>query len=364
MIERHFTENLDPDLVADKYVKLDKLGEGTYAVVYKGQDRSTNQLVAIKKIKLGQFKDGLDMSAIREIKFLRELEHEHIIQLLDVYASVKSKNINLVLEYLESDLELIIKDKRLVFMTSDIKSWMVMTLRGLEHIHRCWMLHRDLKPNNLLISPGTGLLKIADFGLARFYGDPPAADNPMTIQVVTRWYRSPELLFGAKQYGSAVDMWSVGCIFAELMLRTPFLAGESDIGQLNVIFQALGTPIEKDWPGMKQLPDYIEYTEYQKTPLKRIFTAAPNSALDLLSQMLHFDPNKRITAKQALEHVYFSEMPHPTVPDKLPRISTADAQMAEIMKVEDQQKLMDIPKLKLKVKPPAPKKQRTTAVKK
>jgi cyclin-dependent kinase 7 len=149
-----------------------------------------------------------------------------------------------VLEYLESDLEMIIKAKECLFTAADIKSWMLMTLRGLDHCHRCWILHRDLKPNNLLLS-ANGELKLADFGLARFFGEPL---GNMSTQVVTRWYRSPELLFGAKDYGTGVDMWAVGCIFAELMLRTPFLVADSDVDQLTTIFRALGTPSLSDWP--------------------------------------------------------------------------------------------------------------------
>ena len=137
-----------------------------------------------------------------------------------------------------------------------------------------------------------GVLKIADFGLARDYGMPNVA---MTSQVVTRWYRPPELLFGAKYYTAAVDIWSAGCIFAELMLRTPYLPGDSDMGQLNTIFRALGTPTMEDWPGMTFLPDYMKFPVYMKPPLKQLFSAATDDALSLLQKMLIFDPSKRIT---------------------------------------------------------------------
>ncbi|RKP24823.1 kinase-like domain-containing protein, partial [Syncephalis pseudoplumigaleata] len=226
-----------------RYRKERKLGEGTYAVVYEGKsptELATSRQVAIKKIKVRQQKDGLDVSALREIKALQELRHPHILELLDVYAH--KGNLNLVLEYLDSDLEQIIKDRSIVFTAANIKSWMLMTLRGIEHCHRNWIVHRDMKPNNLLLS-SSGQLKIADFGLARDYADLNAAGR-MTSQVVTLWYRAPELLFGARDYASAVDMWSVGCIFAELMLRTPYLPGDSEMQQLDLIFKALGTPTE------------------------------------------------------------------------------------------------------------------------
>ncbi|KAI7908060.1 kinase-like domain-containing protein [Cokeromyces recurvatus] len=296
-----------------KYVKDAKVGEGTYAVVYRGTCVQTGQKVAIKKIKMGQFKDGLDLTAIREVKYLQELRHPNVIELIDVFSH--KTNLNLVLEYLESDLEQVIKDKSILFMPADIKSWMLMMLRGLDHCHRHFILHRDMKPNNLLITDN-GVLKIADFGLARDWGDP---GRQMTSQVVTRWYRSPELLFGAKEYSYAVDIWAVGCIFAELMLRTPYVAGDSDMDQLTKIFHALGTPTEVDWPGMSTLPGYMPFKQFPKVPLRQYFTAAGTDALSLLEQMLVFDPNRRWTAEECLGHSYFRNLPLPTPPEKLPQ---------------------------------------------
>ncbi|EGF77844.1 hypothetical protein BATDEDRAFT_13581 [Batrachochytrium dendrobatidis JAM81] len=319
------------------YEKEKKVGEGTYAVVYQGWAIPNTALdkrkVAIKKIKIGQFKDGLDMSAIREVKLLKELHHVNIVELIDVFAH--KTNLNLVLEFLDADLEMIIKNKNVVFSAGDIKSWMLMMLRGLFHCHRNFILHRDLKPNNLLLS-STGQLKIADFGLAREFGDPTRA---MTSQAVTRWYRAPDLLLGAKQYGTAVDMWSVGCIFAELMLRTPYFAAETDIGQLQTIFRALGTPTEEDWPGLKSLPDYHEFAMHPKTALSVLFTAASNDTLDLLQRMIIYDPLKRITSEQALDHVYFRNLPRPTDPSRLPKDTNGQTQQNtaadELIKAEE-----------------------------
>ncbi|KAH6569628.1 hypothetical protein BASA50_002198 [Batrachochytrium salamandrivorans] len=327
------------------YEKERKVGEGTYAVVYQGwaipavsqsellqtqrpiggarKKEPEKRKVAIKKIKVGQFKDGLDMSAIREVKLLKELRHPNIVELIDVFAH--KTNLNLVLEFLDADLEMIIKNKNVVFSAGDIKSWMLMILRGLFHCHRSFILHRDLKPNNLLLS-SNGQLKLADFGLAREFGDP---SRVMTCQVVTRWYRAPELLLGARQYGTAVDMWSVGCIFAELMLRTPYFAAETDIGQLQIIFRALGTPTEEDWPGLKSLPDYHEFVIHPKTPLSILFTAASNDTLDLLQRMIIFDPLKRVSAEQALDHAYFRNLPRPTDPSRLPRDTLGQTQQHE-----------------------------------
>ncbi|KAG5517818.1 hypothetical protein PMAC_000272 [Pneumocystis sp. 'macacae'] len=305
---------MDVDNKAKLYTKDKKVGEGTYAIVYLGRQLSTNRKVAIKKIKIGQLKEGLDISAIREVKFLREIKHENIIELIDVFSS--KKNLNLILEFLISDLEIIIKDKSLVFSSSDIKSWLLMTLRGLHYLHSYFILHRDLKPNNLLID-ANGVLKIADFGLARDFGNPYVN---MTSQVVTRWYRSPELLFGAKSYGTGVDIWSIGCIFAELMLRTPYLPGNTDVDQLDTIFRALGTPTDEDWPGMRQLPDFVEFKQYPKPAHQRdLFTAASEEELHLLEWLLLFDPLKRPSAKQALKSKYFSTLPRPTHPSQLPK---------------------------------------------
>ncbi|KND00881.1 CMGC/CDK/CDK7 protein kinase [Spizellomyces punctatus DAOM BR117] len=281
------------------FIKDKKVGEGTYATVYLGW------AVPIRKEKVAE-RLAHDHTGERE-RLAKDKK------LIDVFSH--KTNLNLVLEYLDADLEMVIKNKTVVFSAADVKSWMLMTLRGLYHCHRNFILHRDLKPNNLLLA-SDGQLKLADFGMARDYGDP---HKKMTSVVVTRWYRAPELLLGATRYGYAIDMWAVGCIFAELMLRTPFMAGDSDIGQLQIIFKALGTPTEQDWPGMKELDGYFEFQQYPKPPLRSILTAASPDALNLLEQFLLFDPLKRITAEDALKHFYFRNLPRPTPPHKLPR---------------------------------------------
>ncbi|KAK9464548.1 kinase-like domain-containing protein [Lipomyces arxii] len=319
----------------DGYTKERKVGEGTYAVVYLGRQVSTSRVVAIKKIKVGQFKDGLDMSAIREIKFLSELRHPNVIELIDVFASSgTSRSLNLVLEYLPADLEMIIKDRSIVFTAADVKSWMRMTFAGLYHCHRHGVLHRDLKPNNLLLSP-TGQLKLADFGLAR---QQPGPYDVMTPTVVTRWYRAPELLLGSKIYTRKVDVWAVGVIFAELMLRTPYLPGQTDLDQLDLTFRALGTPTEQTWPGVSLLPDYFYDTNSTSTvdagkksgiypapsrdEMRARFLAASEFALDLLCQMTTLDPSKRIDTRDAMLSQYFKELPRPTPPESLPKLRT------------------------------------------
>ncbi|CAB0031957.1 unnamed protein product [Trichogramma brassicae] len=298
-----------------RYEKIDFLGEGQFATVYKAKDSLTEKIVAVKKIKVGsraEAKDGINRTALREIKLLQEIRHENIIGLLDVFGY--KSNVSLVFDFMDTDLEVIIRDINIVLTSANIKCYMIQTLQGLEFLHCNWILHRDLKPNNLLIS-SEGVLKIGDFGLAKFFGSP---NRINTNQVVTRWYRAPELLFGARLYGTGIDMWAVGCILAELLLRVPFLPGESDLDQLTKIFQTLGTPTEETWPGLSQLPDYIAFKSFPAIPLKDIFTAAGDDLLDLLANLLNINPLERCTCDEALQMPYFSNNPPPTVKSKLP----------------------------------------------
>ncbi|KAE8723992.1 Cyclin-dependent kinase D-1 [Hibiscus syriacus] len=307
------TETDPSKKVADRYLKREVLGEGTYGVVYKAIDTKTGQTVAIKKIRLGKQKEGVNFTALREIKLLKELKDPNIIELTDAFPH--KGNLHLVFEFMETDLEAVIRDRNIFLSPADIKSYIQMTLKGLAFCHKKWVLHRDMKPNNLLIG-SNGQLKLADFGLARIFGSP---DRRFTHQVFARWYRAPELLFGTKQYGAGVDVWAAACIFAELLLRRPFLQGTSDIDQLGKIFAAFGTPTYSQWPDMIYLPDYVEYQYVPAPPLRSLFPMASDDALDLLSKMFTYDPKARITTQQALEHRYFSSAPLPTDPAKLPR---------------------------------------------
>ncbi|EEB16003.1 mitogen-activated protein kinase ERK-A, putative [Pediculus humanus corporis] len=298
-----------------RYEKIEFLGEGQFATVYKAKDVETDAIVAVKKIKIGsraEAKDGINRTALREIKILQELKHPNIIGLLDVFGH--RSNVSLVFDFMDTDLEIIVKDTNIVLTPANVKAYILMTLQGLEYMHNNWFLHRDLKPNNLLVN-SEGILKLGDFGLAKFFGSP---NRIYTHQVVTRWYRSPELLFGARIYGVGVDMWAVGCILAELLLRVPFLQGESDLDQLTKIFQVLGTPTEETWPGMKGLPDFIQFKPSVGTSLRDIFTAATNDLLELLSKLMAMCPSHRCTATEALQMEYFRNKPYPTPGSQLP----------------------------------------------
>ena len=277
--------------------------------------------MAIKKIKVNtEYRDGLSMDAIREVKYLQELSHPNIIALHSVFSS-KNQNLNLVLEYLPlGDLEMLIKDVDGVrYGTADVKAWMGMLGRAVWFCHENFVLHRDIKPNNLLIA-ADGEVKLADFGLARSFSDPYRA---MTHQVITRWYRPPELLFGARHYSGAVDVWSMGLVFAELVIRTPFVAGNSDVHQLELICQAIGTPTEDNWPGVSKLPSYVPFETTQPVRgrdfyLSTFGTAGP-VGVDLLMSMLTLDPRKRSTAKQVLQHNWWASEPTPTKKADLPK---------------------------------------------
>jgi len=300
-----------------RYEKIDFLGEGQFATVYKARDKLSEEgrIVAVKKIKLGsraEAKDGINRTALREIKLLQEVKHKNIIELVDVFGH--KSNVSIVMDFMDTDLEIIIKDPSIVLTPANIKSYILQTLLGLEYLHMNWILHRDLKPNNLLVD-SKGCLKLGDFGLAKYFGSP---NRQYTHMVVTRWYRAPELLFGSKSYGVGVDIWAVGCILAELLLRVPFLAGETDLDQLGKIFLALGTPNEETWPGLSSLPDYIRFKEHPGTPLRDIFTAAGDDLLDLLANLVRLCPLQRYDSTSALKSSYFSNKPPPSSGDSLP----------------------------------------------
>lgn len=300
-----------------------KLGEGTYAIVYLGHlRRDSSSLVAIKKIKVNaEYKDGLSMDAIREVKYLQELSHPNVIALRDVFSS-KDQNLNLVLEYLPlGDLEMLIKDTHMQYGAADVKAWMGMLARGVWFCHENFVMHRDIKPNNLFIG-SDGEVKLADFGLARSFADPYLN---MTHQVVTRWYRPLELLYGARQYSATIDVWSMGMVFAELLLRVPFAAGNTDMDQISKICAAFGNPTEDSWPGVTKLPNFVPADESQAVPvqgrdffLRQFPTAGPLGA-ELLGSMLKLDPRKRSSARQVLQHAWWVAEPKPTNKENLPR---------------------------------------------
>ncbi|KAI4291211.1 cyclin-dependent kinase 7 [Pancytospora philotis] len=304
------------------YFKFKLLGEGTYAVVYLAKEApfegskiikrdpgKGRPYVAVKKIKKSQYSTGMEISAIREMRMLKELKHEYIVHMSDLF--IHKGGIHMVLEYVEHDLEKVIRCKELVLVPSNIKGWMAMLMQALAVCHQRGVIHRDIKPSNLLVT-GSGVLKLADFGIARRLG------NEMTRQAVTRWYRAPEVLLGAQSYGPPVDMWAAGAVLAELLLRVPMFAAETDIEQLDLIFRALGTPTAEDWPGMKDLPGYCEFQPRPRPNLSQIMSGASSDVLGILQGLLTYDPLQRLTALDALKHSWFSNAPLPSKPGEFP----------------------------------------------
>jgi len=288
----------------ENYNKIEKIGEGTYGVVYKAKDKTTNEIVALKKIRLEAEDEGVPSTAIREISILRELTHKNIVNLKDVVH--QDNKLYLVFEFLDQDLKRymdLVGKKPMNPML--VKSYLQQLLLGMAFCHAHRVLHRDLKPQNLLIDQN-GTLKIADFGLARAFGVPV---RTYTHEIVTLWYRAPEVLLGGKQYSTPVDIWSIGCIFAEMVTRTPLFPGDSEIDQLFRVFRLLGTPNEQSWPGVSSYPDYkLTFPQFKA---EKISTHVPDLdplGVDLLTKMLVYEPHRRISAQQALAHPYFDDL--------------------------------------------------------
>ncbi|CAH2040048.1 unnamed protein product, partial [Iphiclides podalirius] len=289
----------------ENFSKVEKIGEGTYGVVYKARDRITGKEIALKKIKLENEPEGVPSTALREISVLRDLNHPSVVRLLDVLLA--DTKLFLVFEFLHMDL------KRLMDLTKGpldldlVKSYLKQLLEGLAYCHGRRVLHRDLKPQNLLVD-AAGRIKLADFGLARAFGIPVRA---YTHEVVTLWYRAPEILLGAKFYSTAVDVWSLACIYAEMASGRTLFPGDSEIDQLFRVFRALGTPGEALWPGARRLPDFR--AAFPRWPpraagllLPEPLRAAPHAAA-LFEAMLRYEPAERVSARAALLHPYLAD---------------------------------------------------------
>lgn len=298
--------------MAARYERSEKIGEGTYGIVYKARDTVTNAIVALKRIRLDTEEEGVPCTAIREISLLKELRHENIVKLLDVCHS--EKKLTLVFEFLEMDLKKYMDKESNNLDAATVQHFLRDLLRGIQFCHARNVLHRDLKPQNLLISRDKDL-KLADFGLGRAFGIPV---KKFTHEVVTLWYRSPDVLLGSTQYGTPVDIWSVGCIFAEMATGTPLFAGKSDSDQLLRIFKFLGTPNKETWPSMNVYPNSTnmlskpELLQNQVPECFRMFEGNQGfeklgkEGVELLLALLRYEPGERITASQALQHPYFN----------------------------------------------------------
>ncbi|KAI6005237.1 Pkinase-domain-containing protein [Pisolithus orientalis] len=273
------------------YERLNQIEEGSYGVVFRARDKETGDIVALKKLKLEEEKHGFPITALREINALMSCRHENVVHIREVVVGDTLTQVFVVMDFIEHDLKTLLTLMPAPFLQSEIKTLMLQLLSAVAHCHANWILHRDLKTSNLLMN-NRGTIKVADFGLARRYGDPIGVGG-LTQLVVTLWYRAPEILLGATNYSTAVDMWSVGCIFAELLLKEPLFQAKGEIELLSMIFKLLGPP----------------------TTL----------GLDLLTSLLTYDPQQRISAEEALHHPYFSESPLPKHPDLFASFPSAAA---------------------------------------
>lgn len=306
---------------ADSFEKLDKIGQGTYSSVYKARDLETNKIVALKKVRFANMDPESVRFMAREIIVLRRLDHPNVMKLEGVIASRMSGSLYLVFEYMEHDLAGLLASPGIKFTEAQIKCYMQQLLHGLEHCHNRGVLHRDIKGSNLLIDTN-GNLKIADFGLATFFSSP--QKQPLTSRVVTLWYRPPELLLGATDYGVAVDLWSAGCILAELFAGKPIMPGRTEVEQLHKIFKLCGSPSDEYWKRSK-LPHATIFKPQH--PYKRCVAETykdfPSSALSLLDVLLAVEPEPRGTAFSALDSEFFKMKPLPCDPSSLPKYPPA-----------------------------------------
>uniref|UniRef100_A0A4W4DWG6 cyclin-dependent kinase n=1 Tax=Electrophorus electricus TaxID=8005 RepID=A0A4W4DWG6_ELEEL len=301
----------------EEFQCLNRIEEGTYGVVYRAKDKKTDEIVALKRLKMEKEKEGFPITSLREINTILKAQHPNIVTVREIVVGSNMDKIYIVMNYVEHDLKSLMETMKQPFLPGEVKTLMVQLLRGVRHLHDNWILHRDLKTSNLLLSH-KGILKIGDFGLAREYGSPL---KPYTPVVVTLWYRGPELLLGAKEYSTAVDMWSVGCIFGELLTQKPLFPGKSEIDQINKIFKDLGSPSEKIWPGYVELPAVkkMTFTDYPYNNLRKRFGALlSDQGFDLMNKFLTYCPAKRISADEALMHEYFQETPRPIEPSMFP----------------------------------------------
>ncbi|CAG9802407.1 unnamed protein product [Chironomus riparius] len=304
----------------EEFQCLNRIEEGTYGVVYRAKDKRTDEVVALKRLKMEKEKEGFPITSLREINTLLKGQHPNIVTVREIVVGSNMDKIFICMDYVEHDLKSLMetmKHKKQVFLPGEVKCLIQQLMRAVAHLHDNWILHRDLKTSNLLLSH-KGILKVGDFGLAREYGSPL---KEYTSVVVTLWYRSPELLLGCKEYSTPIDVWSCGCIFAELLAMGALFPGKSEVDQLNRIFKDLGTPNERVWPGYDQLPlvKKMTFTDYPVSQIRKKFaTHTSELGLSLLQGLLTYDPKQRLTADAALKHSYFKELPLPIDPSMFP----------------------------------------------
>ncbi|XP_014259084.1 cyclin-dependent kinase 2-like [Cimex lectularius] len=288
----------------ENYNKLEKIGEGTYGVVYKAINVVTKEIVALKKIRIDGDSEGIPSTSLREISLLKEIRHDKIVALLDILCG-EDNSLFMCFEYMDEDLKTFMDDRKKKLPLCLVKSFLYQMLEAIAYCHSKGIVHRDLKPQNLLVNK-RGCVKLADFGLARHFSAPL---RPYTHEIVTLWYRAPEILLGTKCYTATVDVWSLGCIFAELITLKPLFPGDSEIDQLFRIFRTLGTPNEEVWPGVTKLPDYKPlFPQWESQTVDDYVCQLDKLPKHLLERLITYDPSKRISAKRALKHKFFKDV--------------------------------------------------------
>ncbi|XP_021911819.1 probable serine/threonine-protein kinase At1g54610 [Carica papaya] len=302
---------------ADTFEKIDKIGQGTYSNVYKAKDMLTGKIVALKKVRFDNLEPESVKFMAREILILRTLDHPNVVKLEGLVTSRMSCSLYLVFQYMEHDLAGLAASPAVKFTEPQVKCYMHQLLSGLEHCHKRGVLHRDIKGSNLLIDDG-GVLKIADFGLATFFD--PNNKHHMTSRVVTLWYRAPELLLGATDYGVGIDLWSAGCILAELLAGRPIMPGRTEVEQLHKIYKLCGSPSDEYWK-KSRLPNATLFKprEPYRRCIKETFKDFPPSSLPLIETLLAIDPAERQTATAALRSEFFMTEPYACEPSSLPK---------------------------------------------
>ncbi|KAA8546929.1 hypothetical protein F0562_003358 [Nyssa sinensis] len=305
-------DNIPPEVLAglvpksaDSYDKLAKVGQGTYSNVYKARDRDTGKIVALKKVRFDTTEPESVKFMAREIIILQHLDHPNIIKLEGLATSRMQYSLYLVFDFMLSDLTRIISRPEGRLTEPQVKCYMRQLLSGLQHCHERGILHRDIKGSNLLIDK-SGMLKIADFGLANYFL--PKQKRPLTSRVVTLWYRAPELLLGSTDYGVGIDLWSAGCLLAEMFVGRPIMPGRTEVEQLHRIFKLCGSPLDDYWRKMKP-PTTFRPPQQYKSSFQEAFTNFPTSSFGLLTTLLALDPELRGTAASALQTEFFSSSP-------------------------------------------------------
>ncbi|KDP45636.1 hypothetical protein JCGZ_17243 [Jatropha curcas] len=317
---------------ADSFEQLEKIGQGTYSSVYKARDLDSGKIVAMKKVRFVNMDPESVRFMAREIHILRKLDHPNVMKLEGIVTSRMSESLYLVFEYMEHDLAGLLATPGITFSEQQIKCYMQQLLRGLEHCHSRGVLHRDIKGSNLLLSD-EGVLKIGDFGLANFYQ--PDQNQALTSRVVTLWYRAPELLLGATEYGYAIDMWSVGCILAELFAGKPIMPGRTEVEQMHKIFKLCGSPSEDYWhkKGLSHATSFKPQHSYKRR-VAETFKNFPSSALSLIDKLLSMEPEARGSATSALNSQFFNSEPFPCDPSSLPKYPPSKELDAKIREEE------------------------------